>query len=61
MRGPAMAPLRDVVMLLALHDILVEVMWLDSKSNHLADLLSRGEHDKIADEYPQLQIHHDQL
>ena len=59
--GPAMAPLRDVVMLFALHDIIVEVEWLDSKSNHLTDLLSRDEHDKIADEYPQLQIRHGQL
>ena len=61
MRDSTMTSLRDVVMLFALHDIIVEVKWLDSKFNHLTDLLSRGEHDKIADEYSQLQIRHDQL
>ena len=54
MRGKAMIPLRQIVMLMALHDILISVVWLDSKSNHLADLLSRGRYDEIADEYSQL-------
>ena len=56
-----MTSLRDVIMLFALHDIIVEMKWLNSKSNHLTDLLSRDEHDKIADEYSQLQIRHEQL
>ena len=55
MHGPAMASLRDIAMLLAIHDIdLDDVVWLDSRSNHLADLLSRGKYDQIADEHPQL-------
>ena len=61
MRDSAMIFFRDVIMLFALHDILIEMKWLDSKFNHLADLLSRDEHDRIADEYSQLQIFHDQL
>ena len=52
---------RDVIMLFAFHDILIEMKWLNSKFNHFADLLSRDEHDRIADEYSQLQILHDQF
>ncbi len=49
-RGPAMAPLRDIAMLLAQHDILVvEVKWIHSYENSLADMLSRMQYDKIAD------------
>lgn len=45
-----MAPLRDIAMLLAQHDILVvEVKWIHSYENSLADMLSRMQYDKIAD------------
>ena len=60
-RDSTMTFFRNVVMLFVFHDIIVEIKWLDSKFNHLIDLLSRNEHDKIADEYSQLQIRHDQL
>jgi len=53
-RGGPMAPLRDIAMLLALNDILIEAIWIDSKSNDLADLLSRGKYETIANKYPQL-------
>ena len=56
-----MTSLRNVVMLFAFHDIIVEMKWLNSKFNHLIDLFSQDEHDKIADEYLQLQTRHDQL
>ena len=56
-----MTSFRNVIMLFVLHDIIVEIKWLNSKSNHLIDLLSRDEHDKIADEYSQLQIRHEQF
>jgi hypothetical protein len=53
-RGGPMGPLRDIAMLLALNDILIESIWIDSKSNDLADLLSRGKYEAIANKYPQL-------
>jgi len=53
-RGGPMAPLRDIAMLLALNDILIEAIWIDTKSNDLADLLSRGRYETIANKYPQL-------
>ena len=56
-----MTSFRNVIMLFAFHDIIVEMKWLNSKSNHLINLLSRDEHDKIVDEYSQLQIRHEQL
>ena len=30
-RGPAMKPLRDIAMLLALHDIVIESYWISSR------------------------------
>ena len=54
-RGPAMKPLRDIAMLLALHDIVIESHWISSRENTLADMLSRGQWNKIADNYPLLQ------
>ena len=51
-----MAPLRDIVMLLALEDFIIEDTWIDTKANYLADLLSRGKHAEIADMYPQLHV-----
>lgn len=54
-KGQAMEPLRRIVVLLAQHNIVITVTWIDSKSNALADMLSRLQYDKIADIYPQLQ------
>ena len=42
---------RNVIILFVFHDIIVEMKWLNSKINHLIDLFSRNEHDKIVDEY----------
>ena len=53
--GAAMAPLREICMLLATNDISLSVKWIPTKSNTLADMLSRGQYRKIADLYPQLQ------
>lgn len=53
-RGGPMDPLRDIAMLLALNDTQIKALWIDSKSNDLADLLSRGKYEAIADKYPQL-------
>ena len=52
--GAVMAPLRDICMLLARNDISISVQWIPTKSNSLADMLSRGLYDKIVDLYPQL-------
>jgi ribonuclease HI len=41
-RGSAMKPLRVIVTLLALHDVLMETVWISSKENVLADQLSRA-------------------
>lgn len=49
-----MAPLRDVVMLLAKYDIDLIPTWIPTKANELADDLSRFRYRKIADAYPQL-------
>lgn len=54
-KGQAMEPLRKIAILLAQHDVLITVIWIDSKSNSLADMLSRLQYDRIADIYPQLQ------
>lgn len=53
-RGGAMAPLRDICMLLAQHDIVIDVIWIPTKANALADMLSRGLYARIANTYPQL-------
>ena len=53
-KGPAMAPLRHIVMLLAKHDILLDPQWIPTKANQLADDLSRFRYEKIANAYPQL-------
>ena len=53
-RGPAMAPLRDIAMLLAKYDIHLIPQWIPTKANQLADELSRFQYRKIADTYPQL-------
>ena len=53
-RGPAMAPLRDIAMLLASYDIHLIPIWIPTKANMLADDLSRFRFRKIADSNPQL-------
>lgn len=53
-KGPAMAPLRDIAMLLAKYDIMLTPTWIPTKANELADDLSRFRYRKIADKYPQL-------
>ena len=53
-RGSAMAPLRDIAMLLARYDIHLVPIWIPTKVNQLADDLSRFRYRKIADENPQL-------
>ena len=55
-RGPAMAPLRDIAMILATSDIILTPSWISTKENELADSLSRFRLRKIANEYPQLMI-----
>ena len=52
--GAAMAPLREICMLLATNDISLSVKGIPTKSNALADMLSRGQYRKVADLYPQL-------
>ena len=53
-RGPAMAPLRDIAMLMARYDIHLVPKWIPTGVNQLADDLSRFRYRKIADRYPQL-------
>ena len=55
-RGQAMHSLRAIVMLAAVHDIEIESIWISTKQNAVADLLSRGMIQKIANVYPQFQI-----
>lgn len=54
-RGPALSPLREIAMILALRQITIESLWLSSEENLLADILSRGQWAKLADEYKHLQ------
>ena len=53
-RGPAMAPLRDIAMLLASYDVHLVPIWIPTKANLLADDLSRFRFRKIANSNPQL-------
>ena len=53
-RGPAMALLRDIAMLLASYDIYLVPIWIPTKANLLADDLSRFKFWKIANSNPQL-------
>ena len=41
-------------MLVAIHDILLQITWIPFKENFLTDMLSRFEYQKITDIYPQL-------
>ena len=49
-----MIPIRSIAMLIALHNITISLIWIPSKENALADMLSHGLWDKIANVYPQL-------
>ena len=53
-RGPAMAPLRDIALLLARFDITIDAKWIPTRANELADDLSRFRYRKIANAFPQL-------
>ena len=39
-RGPSMIPMRNIAMLMALHNITISPVWIPSKENALADMLS---------------------
>ena len=49
-----MQPLHKIAMLCAKHDIEVQVYWISTKKNFLADMLSCNQYTKIADKYPSL-------
>jgi len=49
-----MNPLRQLVLLFAVHDIVAIPTWISSEANNLADLLSRFRFEKVANLYPQL-------
>lgn len=51
-----MQPLHKIAMLCAEHNIEVQVHWISTKQNSLADMLSRGQSTKIANKYLILQI-----
>lgn len=53
-RGRAMIPLRKLVMLFALNNIKTEAIWIPSKANFLADVLSRGNAKKLANKHSHL-------
>ena len=55
LRGPAMNPLRKLLMLAALNNISIESIWIPTRSNVLADLFSRGKFKLIAEKFPLLQ------
>lgn len=52
--GPAMAPLQQIAMLMAKHDVMIIPTWIPTKANQLADDLSRFCYQRIASTYPQL-------
>lgn len=51
-----MDPLRDIVIIFAIHDIVIESNWIPSKIFFLADILSRGQKEKLTNEFAHLQI-----
>ena len=55
-RGQAMGPLRDIVLILTFEDILLHARWIPTKENCLADALSRRRLQSTADMFPQLNI-----
>ena len=54
MRNEIMTFFRQIVMLLTFHDIIVSIVWINSKFNHLTNLFSRNRYALIVDEYSQL-------
>lgn len=54
MIGPAMAPLREIALLMAQFDVQTIVHWIPTNEHLLVDWLSRFMYKKIADVYPQL-------
>ena len=61
-RGSAMGPLRQIAMTAAESDILLIPTWIPTKSNQLADDLSRFRYRKIAEisQYPSASLGRDQ-
>lgn len=55
LRSPPNVPLRELMLLAARYDILIEPRWIESKANGLADALSRFNIDVIADLCPHWQ------
>ena len=51
-RGSAMEPLRNITLCAAHHDIEIHPKWIPTHENTLADLLSRRDFNKIADQFP---------
>lgn len=47
--------LRDIVMIFAIHDIVIESNWISPKENFLADVISRGQKEKLTNEFAHLQ------
>ena len=44
-----------IAMLAALNDIEIKSHWINTRQNSIADLLSRGKSQKLANKYPNLQ------
>ena len=55
LKGPANAPLREIWLLAAQWDIVIEPHWIEGKRNGLADALSRFDEDKLIDLCPHWQ------
>lgn len=47
LRGPANAPLREIWLLAAKWDIVIDPYWIEGKRNGLADALSRFDEEKL--------------
>ena len=50
-RGPAMDPLRKITHIAALHNIDIHAQWIPTHENALADLLSRRNFAKLANQF----------
>lgn len=55
-KGQAMAPLWDIVLLLALENIFLQILWIPTTENSLADALSRRRFAYIANSFAQSNI-----
>lgn len=58
-KGQAMAPLRDIVLILAADDVVLEPVWISTEAKRVADSLSRRRLDQVANLLPQLNLHLD--